>query len=59
MLLICCVVCVGHEATRAAGREHPGGKDGEQDADGGERTRHGQHHIPQLHGLPGGDRQGK
>lgn len=48
----------GGEAAGAAGRQHSGREDGEQDADGGERHRHGQHHLPELHGLPGGDCQG-
>lgn len=49
----------GSQAAGAAGCQHPGGEDGEQDADGGDWTRHGQHHLSELHGLPGGNSQGK
>lgn len=49
----------GSKAAGATGCQHPGGEDGEQDADGGERPWHGQHHLSELHGLPGGDGEGK
>lgn len=49
----------GSQAAGAAGCQHPGREDGEQDADGGDWTWHGQHHLSELHGLPGGNSQGK
>lgn len=53
------VLFSGSQAAGAAGCQHPGGEDGEQDADGGDWTWHGQHHLSELHGLPGGNSQGK
>ena len=62
-MCVCVCVCVsgrpGCEAAGAAGRQLAGGEDGEPDADGGEQHRHGQHLLPELHGVPGGDRKGE
>lgn len=49
----------GSQAAGAAGCQHRGREDGEQDADSGDWTWHGQHHISELHGFPGGNSQGK
>lgn len=49
----------GSQAAGAPGCQHPGREDGEPDADSGEWPGHGQHHLPELHGLPGGDSEGK
>lgn len=54
-----CVLFSGSQAAGAAGCQHPGREDGEQDADGGDWAWYGQHHISELHGLPGGNSQGK
>lgn len=59
LLFFVFVLLSGSQAAGAAGCQHPGGEDGEQDADGGDWTWHGQHHLSELHGLPGGNSQGK
>lgn len=61
VILFCRVYCgspSGGEAAGAAGRGESGGPDREPDADGGDGTRHGQHPVPELHGLPRRRRQG-
>lgn len=59
LFLLFVLDCQGCEAAWAAGRQLTGGEDGEQDADSGERYRHGQHHLPELHGFSGGDCKGE
>lgn len=58
IMFFTCLFFEGSQAAGAAGCQHAGRENGEQDADSGERPWHGQHHVPELHGLPGGDGEG-